>query len=200
MISCPGLTLIGLSGTAQDQPLPCSRHSDRRARTKNYDFSWWTIIFLMGGGVGWCWKVFTCKRYGSWCWLTKSGLFGNACGFRTDSLACLWVLTSFVPSPLKFPVCHESKLHTKWLLSVSGKERVWWNRATTTCDLTQKRLVYPLHRDLVHSFRRYESAWFVIAGDMPFPCLCRCKMQSFRNDARRETHNEVCLLLNRATH
>ena len=122
MISCPGLTLIGLSGTAQDQPLPCSRHSDRRARTKNYDFSWWTIIFLMGGGVGWCWKVFTCKRYGSWCWLTKSGLFGNACGFRTDSLACIWVLTSFVPSPLKFPVCHESKLHTKWLLSVSGKE------------------------------------------------------------------------------
>ena len=118
-----------------------------------------------------------------------------ACEFRADSRAWLWVLTSFVPSPLKIPVCHESKLHTKWLLSVSRKERVWWNRATTTCDLTQRRLVYPLHRDLVHSFRRYEPAWFVIAGDMPFPCLCRCKMQSFRNDARRETHNEVCLFV-----
>ena len=73
MISCPGLTLIGLSGTAQDQPLACSRYSDRRARTKNYDFSWRTIIFFDGGqgGVrGWegggGWKVFTCKRYGSW--------------------------------------------------------------------------------------------------------------------------------------
>ena len=140
----------------------------------------------------WGWNFFTCKRYGSWI-----GLFGNAwflaCGFRVDLRAWLWVLTSFVPSPLKIPVCHESKSHTKWLLSVSRKERVWWNRATTTCDLTHKRLVYPLHRDLVHSLRRYESAWFVIAGDMPFPCLCRCKMQSFRNDARRETHNEVCL-------
>ena len=166
-------------------------------------FSWRTIIFLMGrvwgGGLGgWGWQIFTCKRYGSWVDAPKIGLFGNAwflaCGFRVDSRE-LWVLTSFVPSPLKIPVCHESKLHTKWLLSVSRKERVWWNRATTTCDLTQKRLVYPLHRDLVHSLRRYESAWFVIAGDMPFPCLCRCKMQSFRNDARRETHNEVCLFV-----
>ena len=26
-----------------------------------------------------------------------------ACGFRTDSRACLWVLTSFVLSPLEFP-------------------------------------------------------------------------------------------------
>ena len=54
--------------------------------------------------------------------------FGNAwllaCGFRADSRAWRWVLTSFVPSPLKIPVCHESKLHTKWLLSVSRKESV----------------------------------------------------------------------------
>ena len=51
-------------------------------------------------------------------WLLSNAWF-LACGFSADSRACwLWVLTSFVPSPLRIPVCHESKSHTKWLLSV----------------------------------------------------------------------------------
>ena len=151
------------------------------------------FFWRSGVGGGWGWKTLWLLS-----WLTKSGLLVTRGFSRADFVwtrARCYGYDVICSQSSEIPVCHESKLHTKWLLSVSRKERVWWNRATTTCDLTQKRLVDPLHRDLVHSFRRYEPAWFVIAGDMPFPCLCRCKMQSFRNDARRETHDEVCLFV-----
>ena len=90
MTSCPGLTLIGLSGTAQDQPLACSRQKSAGEKLR---FQLTDHYFLDGGGGG--------EGFGYACFL--------ACGFRTDSRACLWVLTSFVLSPLEFPVSHESK-------------------------------------------------------------------------------------------
>ena len=68
------------------------------------------------------------------------------------------------------------------------------------CDLTLLRPAVPVHWALVHSFRRYESAWFVITGNMSFPCLCRCRIQSFLNDARRETQNEVGLFVEAFSH
>ena len=70
------------------------------------------LFFWRGGRVGF--KNFYVQTLWLLSWLTKIGLFGNAwflaCGFRADSRAWLWVLTSFVPSPLKIPVYHESKL------------------------------------------------------------------------------------------
>ena len=97
MTSCPGLTLIGLSGTAQDQPLACSR---QKSAGEILRFQLTDHYFLDGGGEGGEGGE-AVEGFGYACFL--------ACGFRTDSRACLWVLTSFVLSPLEFPVSHESK-------------------------------------------------------------------------------------------
>ena len=49
MTSCPGLTLIGLSGTAQDQPLACSRQKSAGEKLR---FQLTDHYFLDGGGGG----------------------------------------------------------------------------------------------------------------------------------------------------
>ena len=102
-------------------------------------------------------------------------------------------VTSCAPSP-KFLFATKARSYTrKWLLSLSGWKRVWYSYEIETMWIAKTASRLPVDWTLVHSVRRNESRWFVIAGSMYFSCLYRCRIQSFLDDARREAHNEVGL-------
>lgn len=106
-------------------------------------------------------------------------------------------VTSFAPSPKFLFATYEcKKLREKNGCCLFLDENA--SGLTTRlkqCDFDKTTSRLPVDWTLVHSVRRNESGWFVITGSklMSFSCLCRWRIQSFLNDARREAHNEVGL-------